>query len=245
MSDASAQKVRPGPAGPQPHSPQLRPYNAATRVIVSTLGVLIGIGSINHGLLETVQGNRPTPGHIVNALAPGYRWTVWTQGGEPAFTLVPNFLLTGVLATLVGLLLIVWSLRFIQRSHGPSIFLFLSVTSFLVGGGVAQVVLFTMNWTAATRILAPLRFWRWLIPAPARRVLGGFWRWTLVAATILFLAALEIAVVGYVPGVSNSIRILHVCWTILLVALGLILLSLISGFAHDTDADQAATQLRA
>jgi hypothetical protein len=35
----------------------------------------------------------------------------WTRGSEPAFTLVHNFLLTGVLATIAGLLLIVWSLQ--------------------------------------------------------------------------------------------------------------------------------------
>jgi hypothetical protein len=211
-------------------------YNAVTRVIVSTLGVLVGIGSINHGLLETLQGNRPTPGLIMNALGPGYRWTVWTQGGEPAFTLVPNFLLTGLLATLLGLLLILWSLRYIQRHHGPTIFLFLSVGSFLVGGGIAQILLFTLNWAAATRIRAPLGFWHWLIPAPARRVLGRLWRWTVAAGTILFLAGLEIAVVGYIPGVTGQTRLLHLCWGILWVGLALFLLSYLSAFAHDLEA---------
>jgi len=70
-------------------------HNAATHVIASTLGVLVGVGSINHGLLEILQGNCPTPGIIVNALGSGYRWTVWKEGGEAAFTLIPNFLLTG------------------------------------------------------------------------------------------------------------------------------------------------------
>jgi hypothetical protein len=208
-------------------------HNSATRAIVSTMGVLIGIGSINHGLLESLQGNRHTPGLIVNALAAGYRWTVWTQGGEPAFTLVHNFLLTGLLATLLGLLLILWSLRYIQRRHGPTVFLLLAVSSFLVGGGIAQVLLFTFNWAAATRIHAPLGFWRWLVPAPARPVLGKLWRGTAAAGTILFLAGLEIAVVGYVPGVTGQTRTLHFCWGILIVALALFLLSYVFGFAHD------------
>jgi len=33
---------------------------------------------------------RPTPGLIVNAFGAGYRWTVWKQGGEAAFTLIPK-----------------------------------------------------------------------------------------------------------------------------------------------------------
>ena len=242
MSNVDEQNARPVFAGPTPLPPRA-PHNPATAVVVSTLGVLVGIGSINHGVLEAVQGNRPTPGLIINALGPGYHWTVWTQGGEPAFTVLPNFLLTGILATLIGLLLIVWSLRFIHKPHGPSVFLLLSVTSFLVGGGVAQILLFTLNWAAATRIQASLGFWRRLVPGPMRPVLGRFWRWTLVAATVLFLAGLEIAVIGYVPGVSGQIKILHVCWTLLLIALALIFFSFLSGFAHDLDAASEASPL--
>src|SRR5271166_3592451 len=126
--------------------------NAATRAIASTLGVLVGIGSIDHGVLECLQGPRPTPGFIVNALGPGYSWTVWKQGGEGAFTLLPSFLLSGIVATLLGVLMIVWALRFLPSRHGPIVFLFLGMASFFTGGGVAQVVLFTLTWTVATRI---------------------------------------------------------------------------------------------
>ena len=213
--------------------------NAATRAVVSTLGVLVGIGSLNHGLLEMLQGNRPTPGLIINALGPGYRWTVWTQGGEGAFTLIPSFLLTGALASLIGVLIIVWSLRSIHTRFGPAVFLLLGVTSFLVGGGLAQVVLFTLNWAMATRIRASLNLSRRLLPPPLRHVLSRIWRWTLIAGTVLFLIALEIAVVGYFPGITDQTRLLHTCWTILLVALGLYLLSFLSAFAHDVEARNA------
>jgi len=231
------------PGGPAPAAPVSTPEyhrDAATRVIASTLGVLVGIGSMDHGMLEIMQGNHPTSGLIVNALGAGYRWTVWKEGGEPAFTLVPNFLLTGVLATLIGVAIIIWSLRFLNRPHGPAIFLLLSVASFLTGGGVAQVVLFTMNWAAATRIRASLGFWDWLIPPRVRDVLGRWWRWTVVTATLFFVAALEMATVGYVPGVTEPTRILHICWTLVLAAIALFLVSFISGFAHDLQARERA-----
>ena len=35
--------------------------NRATRIIACTLEVLVGIGSIDHGLLECLQGFHPTP----------------------------------------------------------------------------------------------------------------------------------------------------------------------------------------
>jgi hypothetical protein len=56
-------------------SPQVKFTNPSTRILASTLGVLVGIGSIDHGLLECLQGLRSTPGFIVNALGPGYSWT--------------------------------------------------------------------------------------------------------------------------------------------------------------------------
>jgi len=217
-----------------PYTPQI--YNAATRTVVATLGVLVGIGSIDHGLLETLQGYRPTPGLIINALGSGYRWSAWTEGGEGAFTLIPNFLVTGIVATLLGVLMILWAIRSIQKKHGPSVFLLLGIASFLTGGGIAQIALFTIVWGFATRIRSPLAFWRWLIPPPVRPALGSLWPWTLAAATVLFLIALEIAIFGYVPGVTSQMQLLHICWTILGIALSFYILSIFSGFAHDIEA---------
>ncbi len=214
-------------------STQTRFNNSATRTIASTLCVLVGIGSIDHGFLECLQGFRPTPGLIVNALGSGYRWTVWKQGGEGAFTLIPNFLVTGVVATFIGLAMIAWSLRFLHSPRGPTVFLILGVVSFLTGGGVAQIVLFTLAWAVATQIGAPLEFWKRLLPRAARPSLGRLWPWTLGTATVLFIVALEIAVFGYVPGVSEQTLILHICWGSLAVALVLYLISIASGFAHD------------
>ena len=214
--------------------------NTGTRTIASTLGVLVGIGSIDHGILECLQGFRPTPGLLVYALGSGYRWTVWKQGGEGALTLIPNFLLSGIIATLLGLTIIVWSLRFIASRRGPLVFLLLGVTSFVTGGGVAQVVLFTLTWGVATRIHAPLGFWERLIPKGQRNVLGAIWPWTLAASTFLFLVALEIAVFGYVPGVQERSELLHICWTALWLALALSLTSVCSGFANDIEVIRSA-----
>jgi len=213
-----------------------RPYNAATREISCTLGVLLGISSISHGLPEILQGNQTTPGLIVNAVGAGYRWTVWKQGSEPAFTLVPNFLLTGILASAIGLLIILCSIRFIQRPHGPAVFLLLAITSFLVGGGLAQVLLFSLNWALATRIHASLEFWRWLIPQSARGIMARFWRWPLVAGSVFFLAALEIAIFGCIPGVPGERQILdRVLWQLAGAIVISFLVSFLFGLAHDVE----------
>ena len=210
--------------------------NAATRAVASTFGVLLGLSSIEHGLLETLQGNRPTSGYLVKALGPGHGWTLWRHGSEPAFTLVHNFLLTGMLATACGLLLIAWSLRSLRRGRGATTFLLLSVASFLVGGGLAQLLLFTLNWAVATRMRASLGFWRWWMPPFLRRVLGGLWRWTLVAGAVLFLVALEIAGWGYFPGLPPDTEILGgVLWRLAVAIVLAYLLSALCAFAHDIE----------
>ena len=212
-------------------------YNAATRTVVSSLGVLLGISSISHGVLEMMQGDAPTPGFLVKALGVGHSWTLWTQGSEPAFTLVPNFLLTGTLATAMGVLLIVWSLRFIERRGGAAVFLLISIASFLTGGGLAQVLLFTFSWAAATCIHGPLRLWQALIPANLRRILARVWRFALISAALLFLAALEIATFGYFPGLPHDTQALtRILWRLAAAIIAAVLLAIAAGFARDLEA---------
>lgn len=212
-------------------------YNAATRAVASSLGVLLGISSISHGVPEMMQGNAPTPGFLIKALGARHSWTLWTQGGEPAFTLVHNFLLTGTLATAMGILLIVWSVRFIERRGGAAVFLLISIASFLTGGGLAQVLLFTLTWATATRIHAPLRLWQGVIPAPLRRILTRVWRLALISAAVLFLAALEIATFGYFPGLPHDTQALtRILWRLAAAIIAAVLLAIVAGFARDLEA---------
>jgi hypothetical protein len=212
-------------------------YNAATRSVVSGIGVLLGISSIDHGVLEMLQGNHSTLGNLIKAQGPGHTWTLWTHGSEPAFTLVHNFLFTGVLATLAGLLLVLWSFRYIDRRRGALIFFLLSVVSFLVGGGMAQLLIFTLNWAAATRIRATLGFWRWILPSPVRRILARLWRWPLVVGTVLFAIALEIALFGYFPGLPRDQDVvLRFLWDLAPAIIAAFLLSYLCAFARDIEA---------
>jgi hypothetical protein len=57
---------------------------------------------------------------------------MWPHGNEPAFTLIPNFLVTGIAAMIVGLIVIVWSLFFVQKQRGPTVFLLLFILLLLV-----------------------------------------------------------------------------------------------------------------
>lgn len=56
--------------------------------------------------------------------------------GEPAMTIVPNFLLTGILAIIMGIIVTIWAAAFIERKNGGLILIVLSVIMLYVGGGI-------------------------------------------------------------------------------------------------------------
>ena len=84
----------------------------ATRIVASTFGVLAGLAGIEHGIGEILQGNI-TPASMMIASWPDAA-LFRILAGEPAMTLVPNLLVTGVLASVVSLVLLIWAVAFVQ-----------------------------------------------------------------------------------------------------------------------------------
>lgn len=209
--------------------------NSATRTNVATLGVILGLSGMAHGFAETLQGNNPTGGMLIHAIAAGSSWTRWSAGGEAAFTLIPNFLLTGILAMLVGLAVIVWSLGFVHSRYGASIFLLLFVLLFLVGGGIGQVAFFSPAWLVATRIHTPLNWWRDTVPANMRRMLALAWSRLLSVASVLLLAGLILSFFGYLPGIQGMERVLAIMLSLVGASLLGFLLAFAAGFAWDIE----------
>jgi len=214
--------------------------NRATRINVTTIGVIFGLSGMTHGFSETLQGNTPTGGLFINAIAAGSRWTRWAEGGEGAFTVIPNFLLTGILAMLVGLAIIIWSIGYVHKQHGPLVYLLLFIALFLVGGGIGQVVFFIPAWAVATRIHTPLTWWRKVLPAGVRSELAQVWRWLLMATSLLILTALAIAIFGYMPGVQDMDQVLNITLSMIGASLGLFLLAFVAGFAYDIEQSKLA-----
>ena len=200
---------------------------------MATLGVIFGFSGISHGLFETLQGNTPTGGLFISAIGETHK--MWPHGNEYAFTLIPNFLTTGIAAMIVGLAIIVWSVGFVHKNNGPTIFILLFVLLFLVGGGVAQIIFFTLTWIVSTRINKPLTWWRKILPTRIRKPLGKLWLWLLIVFSLLILFVLEIAIFGIVPTVNDPDAVLSIMLYCLGVGLGVLLFSFVAGFAHDIE----------
>jgi hypothetical protein len=160
---------------------------------------------------------------------------MWEHGAEGAFTIIPNFLITGLLVIAVGLGIFIWSVGFVHKKSGPLVLLLLFILLFLVGGGVAQILFFIPLWAVATRINKPLSWWRRILPEGPRRVLAKLWPWFLVAGAMLLVTGLVISITGYVPGLSDPDQILTIDWSILGIGYFLYLLACVAGFAHDIE----------
>lgn len=113
-----------------------KPPISLARVAASAVGMFAGVLGVEHGFFETLQGSVHPGGIMMYAIAvpPCQPAAVW-HGCEPAMTLIPNFLLTGSLAILAGLFVLVWAARLVQRKNGGLILVLLSVVMLLVGGG--------------------------------------------------------------------------------------------------------------
>jgi len=103
-----------------------------TRAAASIIGIIAGLGGgVLHGVGEILQGNTAPSGIMIEA------WPELTAlAGEPAMTIVPNFLVTGVLAIIFGLIVAAWAGVFVQRKNGGLVLILLSIIMLLVGGGL-------------------------------------------------------------------------------------------------------------
>ena len=101
-------------------------FNKRTRITASAIGVILGMAGIfNHGIFEILQGNNSTNGFFIEAIGEANRY--WIHGTEAAFTVIHNYLITGICAVLSGLAVILWSVKYIQVKHGATIFLLLLI----------------------------------------------------------------------------------------------------------------------
>ncbi len=200
----------------------------ATRVYASTFGAIMALAGIEHGIGEILQGN-VTPDGIMILSWPESGF-FRSLGGEPAMTLIPNLLVTGVLAVLVSLVFLVWSALFIHRKRGGQVMMLLSVVLLLVGGGIFPPVLAMGIGAAATRIHVPAS--RAHHPNGDRRFLAKLWPWAYTAGILSWFAMLPgIPLLDTFFGVDNPI----VMGMILFFALGTLLLAACAGFAYDRD----------
>jgi hypothetical protein len=208
--------------------------NKKTRITASAVGVLLGLaGIVNHGIFEILQGNITTNGFYIEAIGENNRF--WLYGTEGAFTLIHNFLISGIFAILVGLAIVVWSLKYIHAKHGATVFLALLILLTLVGGGIGHIILFLPTWAFVTRINKPLDWWKRKLSFQLRKKLATVWIFFLLATLISWLIVMELGIFGYFPGKDDPDIILNYVFIFLFSTVILACITFICAIAGDIE----------
>jgi hypothetical protein len=145
-------------------------------------------------------------------------------------TIIPNFLLTGILAVIFGILVTAWAAAFVQRKYGARVLFLLSIILFLVGGGLAPIILTVLAAATATRIGKPLTWWRVHLPHSIGSALARMWLWSVIAFVLVFWGTVAIQIFGLPFGADITTGFVTVLGVVLVV---LIPLTVVVGLAAD------------
>ena len=182
----------------EPAMNQDKMATSATRTVVSIFGLLAGLAGIEHGVGEILQGSVRPVGAVIESWPDSKAFEI--LGGEPALTVIPNLLVTGIVAVIVAAAVVVWSGRFVGRRHGGLVLILLCVLLLLVGGGFGPPLIGVIIGLGATRIgAAPGRR-----PGRVSQAAGRVWPWVLGAAVLGYLSLLPGTILfGQLLGADN------------------------------------------
>jgi hypothetical protein len=214
--------------------------NSKARVVASTLGILAGLLGLIHGVFEILQGNVapnvPPSGVFIHAMGPPYCQAnnMWPFC-SPAMTIIPNFFVTGILAIIISLIIILWAALFVQKKNGGLVLILLSIIQLLAGGGYISPFLCFIAGVVGTRIKVPSTWGRLQLPAHWRPRLATLWPWSFVA--FVFWLAVYVFL-GYF---FNEFMLIYFTLGLLLLAI-LTVLTVLTGFAYDIQRQAKAHQ---
>ncbi|MGD9093062.1 MAG: hypothetical protein PVF74_09440 [Anaerolineales bacterium] len=204
--------------------------NKSSRIVASLLGIFAGFGGPEHGYFEILQGNVKPENLLINSIGPPCQpEEIWNLC-EPAMTMIPSYLVTGIMASIIGIITMVWSVFFIDRKYGGQDLILLSIALLLFGGGIFPPLIGIIGGLVGTRINKPLTWWRTHLRGKPLRLLARMWPWPLV---MFFVWLLGQFVIGYF---FNDF-LMSTSMLIPLLIIGLLILSVLTGIAKDIDQD--------
>lgn len=193
----------------------------AMRTVGAWFGGFAGFGGVEHGYFELLQGNVAATGLIFPSMGPPCVAADTWHGCEPAMSLVPNLLATGIVSLLLGVVTFVWAVGFLRRRHAGFVLALLCVALLLTGGGIVPAVIGIVGGVLCMWTPGPA-----LQMVPLRRGIAALWPWSLVVLGVFLVG---MVVVGYF---SNDM-VLRYGLVILVAIPALALLSGLSAWAHD------------
>lgn len=169
--------------------------NQATKKTAISFCILSGIASIIHGFFEILQGNVPVKIGRIMAIGPAHRF--WEFGGEPALTIIPNYLVTGILTVIISVCLFVWAFLFIDKKYNLLWIILLTISMLLFGGGLAPPTYMIISIGAILFLKRDVVLRKSTFTG---KILNGFsflWPGILYFQYVLFLIAIISGLSGY------------------------------------------------
>ncbi len=193
------------------------------RVTTAFLGIYAGLIAIQHGIFEILQGNTAPDGLMFNAIGlPCQAEMVW-HACFPAMTLIPNLLVSGIAAAVMGTMLMLWALFFVHHRYGGWTLGILSISLLLVGGGFVPVFVGMTVTVTAGRLGLPVSpgggagwkflsmFWPWALVLmalwlPGSWLLGHFFSAAMlsVSGLLFFVFDIGLPVLAVLAGAARS-----------------------------------------
>jgi hypothetical protein len=198
----------------------------ATRLTVTVLGLTAGLAGIEHGVFEVLQGRVRPEGLMIASIGPPCVPELSWNSCEPAMTIAPDFLITGILAIVLGVSVVVWSVLLVQKRRGGLGLILLSVVLLLFGGGIFPPLIGIIAGVLGTRMDKAMHPRTSRLSGRAGRALGRLWPWSLALYVLWVLGQ-------FVVGHFFNDWLLANGYIIVVMVLGTLLLSGLSSYAHD------------
>ncbi|HZW04373.1 MAG TPA: hypothetical protein VFF68_10625 [Anaerolineaceae bacterium] len=157
---------------------------SAAKLTVSTFGILAAVAGLEHGMGEILQGNRPPEGIMFLSWPDSPFFQILS--GEPAMSLIPNLLVSGILAVLISLVFLWWVTTQLHRKFAGWVLIGLSVLWLLVGGGFGPPILGLILGVAVLLNPAVERGKTHKVSG-VRRFLSRLWPWVYAGGLIAWL----------------------------------------------------------
>jgi hypothetical protein len=198
----------------------------ATRITAAALGLTAGVAGVEHGYFEMLQGNTKPEGLMIPSIGPPCVPELSWNNCEPAMTIIPNFLITGILAIILGIIVMVWSAAFVQKKRGGLVLILLCVPLLLFGGGIFPPFIGIIAGALGTRINKELNPGRSRLSGEPVRFLAVLWPWSLALYVLWVFGQFAI-------GHFFNDWLLANGYIIIVMVLGTLLLTVVTTYAHD------------
>lgn len=183
--------------GPSAQLREPRP-DTSTLVTVRVLGLLAALNGVDHGIGAITQAPGSPPDLVYESWAHVDAFD--PLNGEPALTVIPDLLVSGLVTVLAAVALGTWVTLFPTRRHSGPIVLGLALLLLLVGGGFGPPLLGIVVGLLVMRIASsnsrPI--------GSVTRLVSRLWPWPLAVAAFCFLGLVPGTALLYVVGVDSD-----------------------------------------